>query len=142
MKRPLLGLGVLACLILTGCDSGPRRYQVSGDVTYQGKPVPSGTIYFDPDATKGNDGPQGVAAIKDGKYNTSDPDGRGAVGGPHVIRIEAFGPPEGTPDEPGVGRQLSPNFRLPIDLPREASVQNIAIPEERQPDENREGGAP
>ncbi|MCR9119920.1 MAG: hypothetical protein NXI22_23535, partial [bacterium] len=68
--------------LLTGCgESGPVRYQVSGKVQFQGKPVPAGSVIFTPDTAQGNSGPQGVAEIVDGAYRTSG-GGLGTVGGP------------------------------------------------------------
>ena len=69
------------CILIVGCG-GPKLYDVSGRVTYDGQLLPAGVIYFDPDVTKQNDGPQGYAVIKNGTYNTSARGGRGVVGGP------------------------------------------------------------
>jgi len=50
----------LICAIVTcvaaGCtsDQGPKRYRVSGEITFDGKPVPHGEIVFTPDIGKGN----------------------------------------------------------------------------------------
>jgi hypothetical protein len=78
---------VAACV---GCgdDSGlPRRYPVSGTVTYNGKPLEKGNINFAPD------GPGGRAAggtIIDGKYSltTQEPDD-GAVPGKYKVSVVA-----------------------------------------------------
>ena len=60
-------IGTVAAL-LVGCgDGGLKRYRVSGDVSFQGKPVPAGSIIFTPDTAKGNAGPQGTANIIDGR---------------------------------------------------------------------------
>jgi len=51
--------GGMALMGLPGCggDDLPRRYPVSGKVTYRGQPVPSGTITFTPaDLQKGRSG--------------------------------------------------------------------------------------
>jgi len=85
--------GLLASLVVfaaLGCGSGddlPRRYSVSGTVTYQGKPVPKGSVRFLP-----ND-PNGRAAggdIVDGSYSltTQDP-GDGAIPGQYKVTISA-----------------------------------------------------
>src|SRR5262245_33681227 len=78
---------LLVMLLLTGCSSGERTYQLSGAVTYDGKPVPGGHIIFEPDTNAANNGGSGFAKIKDGHYDTTILDGRGTVGGPHVVRI-------------------------------------------------------
>jgi len=77
----------LAAPFLLGCGSdGPQRYRLQGLVTYEGKPVPAGTIIFEPDASQKNDGPQGLATIHDGVFDSSR-GGKGTVGGPHRITI-------------------------------------------------------
>lgn len=38
----------LAALLLAGCSSGPRMCPVSGTVTFDGKPLDDGHIYFFP----------------------------------------------------------------------------------------------
>jgi len=40
----------------TGCNSGTKLYPLAGEVTYNGEPVPEGSIRFTPDASKGNKG--------------------------------------------------------------------------------------
>jgi hypothetical protein len=76
-------------LLLVGCaDHRPPRGKVSGIVTYQSKPVPTGTVTFFPKAggptAQGDIGP-------DGRYEltTFDP-GDGAVLGSHSVMIEAW----------------------------------------------------
>ena len=72
--------------VLNGCrDSGAGRFEVSGAVTYKGKPVPAGQVIFEPDPAKGNTGPQGYARMKDGKFKTLSK--QGSVGGPVIVRL-------------------------------------------------------
>ena len=73
-----------------GChrNAGPARYDLTGTITYAGKPVPAGYILFAPDKSKGNDGPGADAEIKDGVYHTRLKEG--TVGGPHVATINGF----------------------------------------------------
>src|SRR5262245_20640722 len=85
-----LSLVLLYFAVLTGCSPGERVYQLSGTVTYAGKPIPVGHIIFEPDANSGNKGGSGFAKIKDGHYDTSILDGRGVLGGPHVVRIQGL----------------------------------------------------
>lgn len=108
-----------------GGDGGPPRFQVSGNVTYGGQPVPAGSIMFEPDATKGNRGPAGFAKINNGKYDTKL-DGEGAIGGPHLIRITAL---DGVakPDSPE-GVPLCPDYSTTADLPKEKTTKDFDIP--------------
>ncbi|TWT73998.1 hypothetical protein [Allorhodopirellula solitaria] len=77
-------------LVIAGCGpSEPGRYQISGNVTYQGDPVQHGTIMFEPDTSKGNSGAAGSAAIVDGKFDSAQ-DGTGFSGGPQIVSIQGF----------------------------------------------------
>jgi hypothetical protein len=112
-------------VLLIGCNRGPARYHVAGSVTLGGQAVPAGQIFFDPDLTKGNDGRQGYAFIKEGKFDTRL-DGEATIGGPHLVRIHAF---DGKPGaELPLGRMMVPEFSTPVDLPQEDSTMDFAIP--------------
>jgi hypothetical protein len=82
----LLLMGSLLGMVFTGCSGGPRLGKVSGKVTFNGKPVPTGTIMFYPDS-----GPAAVGAIgPDGTYTlTTIKSGDGAVVGSHRVTIQA-----------------------------------------------------
>lgn len=116
--------------VTVGCgDAGPTTYEVSGSVTYKGKPVPKGSITLTPDSSEGNKGPGTVAAIEDGKFST--PPGKGVVGGPYVLRIQGYdGVPiqggEGGMDE--TGTELFKPYELKKGLPKEDSELDIEIP--------------
>jgi len=124
MRRPLIAFVAMALLagLIAGCgEKGLTRYRVSGSVTYKGKPVPVGTIQFAPDASKGNTGPSAFAGIRDGRYD-SDADGRGTIGGPHIVSVDAFDGQEIDPDLLPNGRPLARGFRKPFDLPKNADA--------------------
>ena len=74
-----------AILLLSGCEGADGRRPVSGAVMCGGKPVVYGTISFDPDTTKGVDGPQGSAEIRNGRYKTAPE--WGARSGAHIVNI-------------------------------------------------------
>ncbi len=116
-------LGVMA---LAGCSSGERIYQLSGAITYDGKPVPKGTIVFEPDSTAGNSGGSGFAKIQDGRYDTSILDGRGVVGGPHLVRIMGLdGVPRG---ELLNGIPIFQEYSSTADLPKKNGTQDFTVP--------------
>jgi hypothetical protein len=80
----------LAAAACVGCgdDSGlPRRYHVSGTVTYNGKRLEKGTMNFTPDGTEGR---AAGGTITDGQYSltTHHPDD-GAVPGKYKVSIMA-----------------------------------------------------
>jgi hypothetical protein len=116
----------LACMLLAGCSRGPTRYDVSGAVTYQGRPLPAGVIFFTPDIRRGNDGPQGYAIIKEGRYDTTDPGGKGVFGGPHTVRIEGF---DGKPgNELPLGKPLFTDYQTDVDFPKGEAKQDFDVP--------------
>src|SRR5262245_9737346 len=112
--------------LVAGCSSGERTYNVSGAVTYKGKPVPAGDVVFEPDTTNGNSGGPGFAKIKDGRYDTRILEGRGTVGGPHLVRIQGLdGVVRG---ELLNGIPLFPEYVTKADLPKKDGEQDFEVP--------------
>lgn len=121
MSRLFILSATLLALTAAGCNqnSGPPRYKVSGEVTFAGQPIPNGMIIFTPDSSQGNSGPQGVAQIKDGKYDTAAPEGKGIGGGPTIIHILGQAPD---------GHQILCEFEAKVDLPKQNSEHKIDVP--------------
>jgi hypothetical protein len=109
--RRLLLLFVFGAL--GGCGDRVGRAEIEGRVTWEGNPVPTGQLVFEPDPDRGGKGPAGVATIRDGRYRT-DP-GFGAVAGPHIVRFR-FGDGQGVSDMQPFGRMLCPEFTESVDL--------------------------
>lgn len=121
-------MAVLATLglLTVGCSRGPQFHDVSGTVTYRGKPLPAGVIYFNPDVQRGNDGPQGYAIIKDGEYTTATAGGKGVLGGAYVVRIEGF---DGKPgNELPLGKPMFTDFQTAVDFPESATTKDFDVP--------------
>lgn len=112
----------LAC---SGCGDS-QNLRVSGRVTFNGKPVPTGKIYFSPDASKQNKGPSGFADIKDGSYDTGQKGGRGVAGGPMVVRIEGF--EEVPPTGDITTKQLFYPYEESVDLPKSSTTKDFEVP--------------
>jgi len=79
---------VLSCLLpYAGCGKGrPATMQVSGRVTYQGQPVPEGSIMFHPEKGRpalGSIGPDGSYTL------TTFDQGDGAAPGKYRVTIDA-----------------------------------------------------
>jgi hypothetical protein len=117
-----------AVWLAPGCggSSGPIRYPLEGAVTYDGQPVPGGTIEFEPDSSKGNRGPAGYATIENGRYATSP--GKGTVGGPHIVRIT--GTDGKASGESPYGAPIFPLHKATADLPRESATHDFDVPAE------------
>jgi hypothetical protein len=111
--------------VLTGCGG---NYQVSGKVTYKGKPVPVGSVYFMPD--EGRKGRSANAPIKDGKYST--PPGEGVAGGTMVMQVVGFdGKPFKTQegDVAASGKRMFPAYVTKVNLPYRDNVLDIEVPD-------------
>ncbi|MCE9564059.1 MAG: hypothetical protein K8U57_18605 [Planctomycetes bacterium] len=118
-------LVVLLATTAAGCDGGLKRYSVSGTVTLGGRPVLAGEIVFEPDSSKGNNGPGSVVRIKDGRYQTEP--GLGVVGGAYVIRII---PMSGTPFGDSLdGKPLLPRPHVAnVEFSASDSTKDFEIP--------------
>ena len=117
-------------LAVLGCNrnTGPARYDLTGTITYAGKPVSAGYILFAPDKSKGNDGPGADAEIKDGVYRTRP--GKGTIGGPHTATVSGFDgkPPQQDPVVNPMGTPLFTNVPIAVDLPRQTATHDLVIP--------------
>lgn len=110
-----------------GCGTGgPDRFDVSGRVTFGGKAVPTGTIIFEPDAARGNDGPQGFAPIQDGVFNTAR-GGRGMVGGPHKVTVLGCDGVHVSETSPQ-GKPLFEPYTTRTELPRKSVQVDYDVP--------------
>ncbi len=128
----IVALATIACCCLlgfAGCgESGPGKYHVSGEVTYRGKPVPAGMITFSPDTRRGNSGHQGFAEIRDGQYSTGSGNGRGTVGGPHIVAVLGFDGENPTEESPH-GQMLFPEYHREYDLTEKNTTLNLSASE-------------
>jgi len=98
-------------LAILGCSAEVPTFPVEGMVTFKGKAIPKGEIYFDPDISI--KGPQGRALISEGKFSTKDINS-GIVSGKYIIRIHGF---DGKPrEEAPMGKALFFAYELPMEL--------------------------
>jgi hypothetical protein len=121
-----LAAGMLVMVVGCSKQTGPPRYTVSGTVTFRGEPVPVGTIAFEPDTSQGNRGPAGYADIVNGRFQTH----LGAVGGPHIVRINGASGP--TIDETQ-DTTLFSDYRTACDLPQQSTTIDFDVPLPRPP---------
>ena len=137
IRYSLFGSGwLLVAIVLTsavGCNSTSQSataYHVQGNVEFDGRPLPAGKVYFTPDSSQGNQGPQGIATIKDGKYNTRD-SRFGVVGGPYIVRVEGYDGVKPPNDEDNLfpdGQVLFRDYEIKIDFPQKDHVEDIVVP--------------
>jgi hypothetical protein len=129
--RLLLGTALLGSIAAAaGCtsDDGPTRYRVSGEVRVNGEPVPYGEILFTPDNGKGNSGPQGIATIQNGKYDTAGTRAPGVAGGATVVLVTALADNKG---------KLICEYQFSLDLPKADSTHNIEVPASALPKKSK-----
>lgn len=124
LTTPLLFAILLLCS--SGCGSGAgelERFSLSGEVTFDGTPVPSGTMTLEPDSSQGNQGPASHALIQDGKYTL--PRERGIVGGPYIVKLSGYEPAGAGVDD--LGKPLFENYEVQINLSETTSNQPFHI---------------
>ena len=130
-RRCRLAVVLMASLSVLGCGGAkdsPTLFTVSGNVTFNGKPVPAGFVSFEPDAAKGNSGPGCRASIKNGYYETAKD--RGVTGGSYLITV---GGSDGVPtiiegEEAPYGTSLFPAYKTQFDFPKEDTTWDIEVP--------------
>ncbi len=132
-RQTLVHAGVVASLVFViGCGSKEGQ-QISGKVTFAGKPVPAGKIYFAPDSAKGNTGATGWAAIVNGDFNTNAEGGRGLSPGANVLTIEGIDPNAPKPSGPGSediqAGLLFAGYQMRVDISPEQKSLDIDVPE-------------
>jgi hypothetical protein len=120
MRVRILAAPFVTAVLVAGCSdaSGPKAYRLSGEAKVDGQPIPHGDVLFTPDGAAGNSGPQGIATITNGKYDTGK-DGKGVAGGPTVVRVTGL-------DKPG-GKVLC-EYEYKVDLPKQDSTLDINVP--------------
>lgn len=135
MNRPPCWLGLI-CLVLLATTIGCRAksdletYPISGTVTFQGKPVPVGSLTLVPDSSQGNRGAAVSMEIIDGKFDSANAS-RGHVGGPHVATIVGLDG-NGDGDLFPNGYMMFQDYQVTLNLPKEASTQDIVVPTDQK----------
>jgi hypothetical protein len=127
--RPATCFFLLGCsMFLAGCGpSRPETASVSGRVTYQGKPLPDGTVTFYPTAGRPGRGTIGP----DGTYKlTTFKDGDGAILGKHRVTIKSTKcvdlPPAKTPAEEAAMARSRVQHQVEWLLPEKYARENTS----------------
>ena len=115
MKLPARCCATLfSVVLLLGCgESGPAKYELTGSVTFGGKPIGYGDIRFEPKEGEKNVDTIAFTRIKNGAYTTE------VVGGPHWIFVRNLtGDVDmGDPENPGGKAMFVTQYRGEVDLP-------------------------
>jgi hypothetical protein len=87
-----------------------------------------GYVVFNPDIKQGNSGHQGMAEIKEGRYDTRLTGGRRVATGPQVVSISGFDYPPTSSQQP-----LGPRLFLPheetVEPLADSGELNLVVPE-------------
>ena len=84
--------GLLICTalcLLAGCDSEPPLAQISGTVTFKGKPIPAGNVTFTPDVETSG-GKLRMFTVTDGKFDSSKEQDPGLMPGKYEVTIAGY----------------------------------------------------
>jgi hypothetical protein len=113
----------ISLFLLSGCgDTGTKLYHISGEITYDGKPVPEGVIYFTPNSSTGKLETQGLAFILNGKYNTTN--GRGVSAGSISVVISGSQHLAGKEEVTALFEDYIEEF----EMPNQNTVKNFDVP--------------
>jgi hypothetical protein len=97
MRRRIWCAAALLGLVLAGCGAGDRKLPVSGQVTWQGKPLETGMIRFLPQGADPKT--ESGAVITQGRYTI--PRESGLEPGTYKVTVSSPDPKSGTiPDAP------------------------------------------
>jgi len=132
IARVFMAISLIPVVAAIGCgdgSDGPPRHKLSGAITFNGEPIPAGSLTLSPDSSQNNSGPGSTAKIAGGKFSTEK--GKGIVGGPYQIVVQGYdGIPveiegEGTDER---GKELFPPYTLQVDLPEEDGTVELNVP--------------
>lgn len=82
--------GMVLVAVALGCDSQPKLSQISGNVTFKGKPVPAGYVSFSPNLDAGTEGHVRVFMVENGVYDSAKASEPGIPPGTYTIEIAGF----------------------------------------------------
>lgn len=122
--RIALGVGLAAFVISCSKSDEPKRYRVSGEARFDNKPIPYGEVHFTPDDSVKNSGPQGIATIHNGRFDTSASEGKGVAGGPTVVKVIGLS---------AQGGNLLCEYEYKVELPRSDTTHNLEVPANAAP---------
>ncbi len=115
-------------IVAGGCGGdGLQRYRVTGEVTYKGKPVEAGMIFFEPAESAGAVAPTSYLAIKDGRYDAGS---EGPTKGKYRVTVGGMDRAKEKKDNDGMVHtpSLFPDYKFEVDIPPPDNELNIEVP--------------
>src|SRR5262245_43746070 len=119
----LVPLGILSIVVL-GCGDGLKRHRIQGTVTFQGKPVEFGGIFFEPTDSIGPVATTVIVKVRQGKYDT---EGDGPVSGKYSVIVGGVDQSKNRVDDDGVTHkpQLFKDYTFEVEMPPPGNTLNI-----------------
>lgn len=133
-SRRRLAATALAFVSIASAGCGKqKRFDVTGQVTFDGQPVPAGTVTFIPVGASKAEAGTGFARIRTGRFATRE--GRSPGSGPHRVMVNGC---DGVPyesrlgdavDQHPMGKDLFTSHMVEVDLPAKSGfILDIAVP--------------
>ncbi len=118
---------LLLAMIVTGCSNEPKLVQLSGKVTFKGKPVPAGYITLTPDVASGTLGQTVGFQIENGAYDSNKETPPGIGPGVYKVMIAGF---DGKKIPMfGQGKQIFNPIEQQLTVSEGTVTQDFTIPE-------------
>lgn len=108
-------LTVVAALLFAVVGCAEKKGDVSGNVTFNGSPLPAGKVTF---ICEGGDKPVFSASIREGKYEI-----KGLPVGPVKITVATYKPSQAVERPPGLGKTQRPGTEESQPAPPEKYVE-------------------
>jgi len=129
MRQSCVWLGSLAlvCLALAGCGDGLKRYRVKGTVTFEGKPVQFGAIFFEPTESVGKIAPTVYLPVRDGKYDAND---KGPIAGKYRVVVGGMDKSRDRVDDDGITQtaRLFQDYAFEVEMPPPNNTLDVEVP--------------
>ena len=119
---------VVVSLALGGCGGDNlNRHRVRGTVTFEGKPVEFGAIFFEPTESVGKIAPTVYLPVRGGKYDAGS---EGPVAGKYRVVVGGMDKSKEKKDSDGVTHtpQLFEDYKFEVDIPPPDNTLNVEVP--------------
>jgi hypothetical protein len=118
----------IVCLALAGCGGDVlERYGVRGTVTFQGKTVEFGAIFFEPTESAGKIAPTVYLPIRDGKFDATN---KGPSAGKYRVVVGGMDKSKRRVDDDGITHtpQLFKDYVFEVEIPPPDNTLDIEVP--------------
>jgi hypothetical protein len=115
-------------LTLSGCGGeGLDRHRIRGTVTFQGKPVEFGAIFFEPTESVGKIAPTVYLPVRGGKFDTED---AGPIAGKYSVVVGGQDTAKERVDDDGITHteRLFQDYRFEVEIPPPNNTLDVEVP--------------